>query len=83
MLHPQHKALLQNYVSSHEGVPLNRADMLKPNEMVKKIMIARLLSMSDAQQRSLAGIVTPATKEALAILLPGLPQLLERKTNGR
>ena len=82
MLPLQAKADLQKYISSHDGVPLNHADLLKPNEVVKKIMVARLLSMTDEQRRSLVGIFTPQTMVALNILLPGLHRLVERKANG-
>jgi hypothetical protein len=80
MLPSTHRDLLLKYISSHKGQPLDPRALAQPNELVKKIMIARFLSMTPQQQQSLRAIVTPQTRDALQILLPGLPQMFERKT---
>ena len=79
MLEPKHKAILKKYIATHNGRPLDQKKMVEPNEMVKKVMIARLLSMTPEQQASLKQIVTPQTIGALNILMPGLAKMLERK----
>jgi hypothetical protein len=78
---PEHKKKIEDYISSHNGKPLDRQKMLQPNEMVAKVMLARYLHMTPEQQSSLAQIVTPQTIDALKILMPGIVTLLEKKQN--
>lgn len=77
-----HEVALHRYVSSHNGIPIDPRELVKPNEMVKKIMIARFLSMTPQQRQSLRAILTPQTAPALNILLPGIVKLLARGVNG-
>jgi hypothetical protein len=81
MLNPAHKAVIQKYISSHNGKPLDQAKMLKGNDMVRKVMLARLLSMTDEQQKAIAEAITPDNIDAFNVLLPGLAKTLERKQN--
>lgn len=78
MLQPEHKAVLQNFTASHNGKPLNQKAMLLPNQMVAKILIARLMHMTPEQQQSLKSIVTPGTADALKALLPELAELIDK-----
>ena len=75
------EAKLNAYVSTHNGKALDRKKMTAPNEMVKKVMIARFLTLTPAQRQSLKAIVTPQTIDALNVLLPGVVKLME-KQNG-
>ena len=74
----EHEQQLRNYVSTHNGKKLDQKKMLAPNEMVKKVMVARFLSMTPAQRKSLRAIITPETIPALNILMPGIVNMLER-----
>lgn len=83
MLQPEHKAKLEAFTASHNGKPLDQKALLKPNEMMGKVLVARFMSMTPEQQQSLKGIVTPDTAPALKILLPEFMSLIEKGlTNG-
>ena len=48
---PEHKDELQKFASEHDGKPLDQKALLKPNPMMAKVLIARILSMTPEQQQ--------------------------------
>ena len=78
MLTPQHKAAMMNFASSHNGQKLDTKSLLKANPMVQKVLMARLASMTPEQEKSISGIVTPQTADALKVLLPELSQMIDK-----
>ena len=76
---PEHKDELQKFASEHDGKPLDQKALLKPNPMMAKVLIARILSMTPEQQQALKSIVTPETSEALAVLLPELASAMAKE----
>lgn len=73
--------ILNAYAATHNGKALDREKMLKPNEMVGKVLVARLLKMTAAQRSALATIITPQTAGALKIFLPEFRDVLEKVQN--
>lgn len=82
MLQPEHKAKLQSFVSEHNGKKLDPAKMMKANPMIAKILIARFMGMTDAQQQAIKGILTPDTADALQVLLPELSGIIKKTQQG-
>lgn len=78
MLKPEQEKAISDFTSSHNGKPLNTQAMLKKNTMVAKVLVARLMSMSDEQRAAIKTIITPQTSEALKVLLPELEQLIDK-----
>ena len=75
---PEHKQMLQDFAATHNGKPLDQPRMLKANQMVAKVLVARFMSMTPEQQQAIKGIVTPQTADALKVLLPELGKLIDK-----
>lgn len=83
MLKPEHIAAINDYISSHDGKPLNKHALLHANPVIAKALVARIASMTPDQATAIKGIVTPQSAEALKILLPELSELIDKGvTNG-
>lgn len=78
MLDQTHKHVLQKFTASHKGKPLDQKALLKPNQVIAKALVARMLSMTPEQQQAIKTIVTPQTADALKVLLPELAQLIDK-----
>lgn len=78
MMTPEHKAALQKFTASHNGKALDQKSLLKPSTMIAKVLIARFMSMSPEQQQAVKSIATPATSDALNILLPEMKELIDK-----
>lgn len=73
MLKPEHKEQLKKFTATdHRGKALNQEALLKPNIMIGKILVARVLSMTDQQQQEVKNLLTPENADAIKILLPEL-----------
>lgn len=79
MQQPDHKAIVDKYISTdHKGKPIDKRALLKPNPMIAKALVARVMSMTPQQAASLKTIVTPQTADALKVLMPELAQLIDK-----
>lgn len=78
MLKPEHKAALEKYTGSHNGKSFAKGALLKPNPVIAKALIARMASMTPEQAQVIKSIVTPATADALKVLMPELSQLIDK-----
>lgn len=72
---------VKQFISSHAGKPLDQKAMLKPNVMMGKVLLARLMSMTPEQQQAIKSIVTPQTADALKVLLPELAGVIDKGVN--
>lgn len=80
----KHKAAIARYTSQHNGVPLNQRALLRPSPMVQKMLLARMASMSDAEQGSIKTMINAKTEGALRKLIPELGSLITKGVkNGR
>jgi len=68
----------QKTIYTHNGKPLNKDAMLKPNPTIAKVLAARVMSMNDAQKAALKSIVTPQSAPALKILMPELASVIDK-----
>lgn len=82
-LQPEHQAAVDKYISTdHKGKPINKAALLKPNPMIAKALMARMMSMSDEQRQAIKGILTAQSADALKVLLPELGKLIDQGVAG-
>lgn len=83
MLKPEHQAAVDKYLSTdHKGKAIDKKALLKPNQMIGKALMARMMSMTDEQRQAIKGILTPQTADALKILLPELGKLIDQGVAG-
>lgn len=76
---PEHKAALDKFTSTdHTGKTIDKKTLLKPNPMIAKALVARIMSMTPEQGQALKTIVTPQTADALKVLMPELAQLIDK-----
>jgi hypothetical protein len=78
MLKPEHQAAIDKFIGSHDGKPLDKKALLKPNPVIAKALVARVTSMTPEQQQAIKAIVTPQSADALKVLLPELASLIDK-----
>lgn len=79
MLTPEHKAALDKFTSTdHKGRPIDKAQMLKANPMIAKVLLARAMTLNDDQKAQLRQILTPSSAPVLKILLPEMTSLIDK-----
>ena len=77
-LPPEQQDKINAFTGSHNGKPLDQKALLKPNPVIAKALVARMVSMNPQQQQAIKSIVTPQTSDALKVLLPELGQLIDK-----
>ncbi len=78
MLKPEQQGAVDKFIGSHNGKPLDKEALLKPNPVIAKALTARAMSMNPEQQQAIKAIITPQSAPALKVLLPELSELIDK-----